>query len=120
MQTCVGILTNFSTKSLVNHALTADEKNLFYHFAKGLLEYREGRWENSLAIMKGDAAGVMGPAPRLIEAMALQQQERADEARQTLAAAIAAFDWRPERTDDRNAWIYHILRREAESLIPTK
>ena len=76
--------------------------------------------ENALRIVQGDGATVMGPAPKLIEAMALQQLGRADEARQALAAGIGAFDWGPERSDGRNAWIYHILRREAEALIPTK
>jgi hypothetical protein len=37
-----------------------------------------------------------------------------------LSVAINAFDWGPDRSDDRNAWIYHILRREAETLVSAK
>jgi hypothetical protein len=39
------------------------------------------------------------------------------EARATLANAIKAFDWHPAKADSREAWIYHILRREADRLI---
>jgi serine/threonine-protein kinase len=34
-----------------------------------------------------------------------------------LAAAVLAYDWRAVEADNRDAWICHILRREAEGLI---
>ena len=66
--------------------------------------------------MNGEAASVMGPSPRLILAMAQYQKGQEDEARKTLAAAIASYDWSAAKADNHDAWIAHILRREAEAL----
>jgi hypothetical protein len=52
--------------------------------------------------------------------MALYQKGQKDEARKLLAAAIASYDWSMEKAISREAWIAHILRREAESLIQPK
>jgi serine/threonine-protein kinase len=70
-------------------------------------------------MMQGDAATVLGPAPRLVLAMARYQSGGLREARQTLGAAVLSHDWRAVQTQvrDQNGWIYHILRHEAESLI---
>jgi hypothetical protein len=60
-----------------------------------------------------------GP-PQLIAAMALSHLGRTDDARLALSKAISSFDWSPKRVqsdDEREVWIYHILRREAEALI---
>src|SRR5262249_41220961 len=65
----------------------------------------------------GDASRLPTPAPRLVLAMAQHRRGRNEEARKTLAAAILAFDWRAPRADNRDAWIAHVLRREAEALI---
>ena len=67
--------------------------------------------------MNGEAASVMGPAPRLVLAMAQYRRGRKDQARKTLAAAVVSYDWSAEKADDLDAWIAHILRREAEALI---
>ena len=64
--------------------------------------------------------GVLRPAPQLAEAMALHRLGRREEARKTLAAAIGRFDWQDAKADNRDAWIYHILRREAEDLIGSR
>jgi serine/threonine-protein kinase len=40
-----------------------------------------------------------------------------DEAQKTLTNALKAFDWAPAKADHREAWMYHILRREAEELV---
>lgn len=85
----------------------------YFLFAKGLAEYRLGRFEGAIVILKGDAAPVMGPCPLLITAMAQHRLEREDEARRSLAAAVRSHDW-GARADTRETWIYHILRREAE------
>src|SRR5262249_42733255 len=69
--------------------------------------------------MRGHASTVLGPAPQLILAMALHRSGRESEAREALAKAIPAHDWRSVQFQviDQNGWIYHILRREAENLI---
>ncbi len=89
----------------------------YFLFAKGLAEYRRGRLGSAIAVMDGDAGEVMRPAPLLVTAMAQHRLGRAAEARQTLAAAVLAFDWRARRADNRDFWIRHVLRREAEALI---
>jgi serine/threonine-protein kinase len=89
----------------------------YFRFARGLAEYRLGHWASASAIMEWEASKVMGPAPRLVLAMAQHDQGRTKEARTTLARAIVAFDWSTARADNRDAWIYHILRREAEAKI---
>jgi eukaryotic-like serine/threonine-protein kinase len=89
----------------------------FFMFARGLAEYRMDRLDPALAIMRGEASRVLGPAPQLIEAMILHRSGRREEARETLARAIGRFDWRAPNAVSREAWIFHILRREAEDLI---
>jgi serine/threonine protein kinase len=42
----------------------------YFLFAQGLAEYRRDRFDSAISIMLGDAGGVMGPAPRLVIAMA--------------------------------------------------
>jgi serine/threonine-protein kinase len=89
----------------------------YFLFAKGLVDYRQGRFESAISIMNGDAANVMGPAPRLVVAMAEHRQGYKQEARQTLAATISGFDWSAANVGGRDDWIWHVLRREAETLI---
>jgi eukaryotic-like serine/threonine-protein kinase len=89
----------------------------YFLFAKGLAEYRQGRLASAISLMEGEASGVMGPAPRLILAMAQHQEGQTEQARQTLARTILAFDWDAAQADRSGVWIAHILRREAEGLI---
>jgi eukaryotic-like serine/threonine-protein kinase len=110
--------------ALIDRALAADRSKLefslapyFFRFAQGLLAYRQRRFAESSAIMKGDAASVLGPAPGLVLAMDQFQLGKHDDARKTLQIALKAFDWQPAKADSREAWMYHILRREAEGLI---
>jgi serine/threonine-protein kinase len=49
--------------------------------------------------------------------MALHQTGQTDEANKTLAAAIASYDWSADKAILHDAWIAHILRREAEAQI---
>jgi serine/threonine-protein kinase len=86
-------------------------------FAEGLARYREGRFDEAVELMSGEAGSVMGPAPRLVLALAQYRMNQKDQARETLAAAIASYDWSASRADSQDAWIAHILRREAEALI---
>ncbi len=109
--------------ALVDVALNADRSTYadwalpFFHFAKGLAEYRQGRHEAAIEIMNGKASNVLGPAPRLVIALAQSDMGRHEEARSTLAAAVHSFDWRRQNADNLDAWMHHILRREAEAAI---
>ena len=67
--------------------------------------------------MRGEASGVLGPAPRLVLAMALHENGRADEPRKTLAEATLAHDGRAIDGRDQDGWIAHVQRREAEAMI---
>src|SRR5262249_31781518 len=91
----------------------------YFEFVHGLSQYREGQFERAITTMRGDASTVLGPAPRLILAMALHRSGQAADAMETLAEAILAYDWRtiPMPVLDPNGWIYNVLRREAESII---
>jgi serine/threonine-protein kinase len=89
----------------------------YSRFALGLAQYRLGRWDSAIAIMRFEASEVMGPCPRLVVAMAQHRDGKPEAARQTLAAAVLAYDWRAAQADNRDAWICHILRREAERMI---
>jgi eukaryotic-like serine/threonine-protein kinase len=93
----------------------------YFQFVHGLARYRQGQFDRAISTIRGDASSVLGPAPRLVLAMALYRSGRAAEARETLAAAVLAHDWRAKQVhaDDQNGWIYHVLRREAETLILT-
>ncbi len=110
--------------ALANRAVAAGRKGREFAypyavFAKGLVAYRLGRFDEAIALMNGEAANAiyMGPSPRLVVAMALHQKEQKVEALKTLAAAILSFDWSAAKADGRDPWIIHILRREAEALI---
>jgi serine/threonine-protein kinase len=89
----------------------------YFHFAKGLAEYRQNHFARAIEIMGGEASRVMESSPRLIVAMAQHRQGDEKQARQTLAKAVLALDWSAAQAGHRDRWICHILRREAESLI---
>ena len=67
--------------------------------------------------MENEANTVMGPCPHLVVAMAQYQDGQPPAARKTLAAAISSYDWSIAKADNREAWVSHLLRREAENLI---
>ena len=89
----------------------------WFLFARGLAEYREGKLDQAISTMRGDASRMGGPFARLVLAMALHRDGQLAEARKTLAAAILSYDWRATQARDHGAWICHVLRREAEGLI---
>jgi eukaryotic-like serine/threonine-protein kinase len=92
----------------------------YRRFALGLARYRQGRFDDAIKSMRGQAASVMGPCPRLVLAMAQYQKGQKDQARKILAAAVASYDWSASKADNHDAWIAHILRREAEAMILSK
>ena len=89
----------------------------YFLFAKGLAEYRQNQFESAMTTLSGPASTVMGPAPRLLLAMVQYRLGQSLAARRTLAAAVGAFDWSAQLADQRDTMIWHILRREAETLI---
>jgi eukaryotic-like serine/threonine-protein kinase len=89
----------------------------YYRFSEGLARYRQGRFNDTITIMTGDAANSLGACPRLVLAMALHQKGRGDDARSALKDAIRLHDWTAKSADHQDVWTAHILRREAESLI---
>src|SRR5205814_235858 len=89
----------------------------YFLFAQGLAEYRQGRFDSAIAIMSAEAGTVMGPAPRLVVAMAEYRNGQKEAARATLAAAMIRFDWSAAQVGSRDHWIWRVLRREAEFLI---
>jgi serine/threonine-protein kinase len=89
----------------------------WFLFARGLADYREGKFDQAISTLCGEASRVDGPNTRLVLAMALHQTGRLAEARKTLAAAILSYDWRAIQARDHHAWICHLLRREAEGLV---
>ena len=108
--------------SLSERAVAADRSKYqwaypFFRFVQGLAEYRQGRFDEAIATMRGDAFGVLEPAPRLVLAMALHRHGRVVQARKTLAAAVWSHNWRASKVRDQDGWIYHVLRREAEKMI---
>jgi len=89
----------------------------YFLFAKALAAYRQGRLDNAIAELRGEASLMPGPNPRMLLAMAQFRQGEKEAARHTLAAAIVAFDWRAAQADNPATWTCHILRRESETLI---
>jgi serine/threonine-protein kinase len=88
----------------------------FIKFAKALSEYREGRFDEAITILKGDAGMVLQPGPDLVLSMALFQLNQRDEAGRTLARAEQELD-RDKNISNRERWLFQILRREAGELL---
>jgi serine/threonine protein kinase/Tfp pilus assembly protein PilF len=92
----------------------------YFLFAKGLAEYRQGNFESAISIMTNAAAEVMGPCPRLIVAMAKYGQGHEQEAKANFAEATRDIDWSVDGVRSHDQWIWHVLRREAETMIFAK
>jgi serine/threonine-protein kinase len=89
----------------------------YFLFARGLAEYRRGQFDIAITTMREEAGRVMGPAPRLVIAMAEYRKGEEAEARKTLATEMVAFNWGMSQVGSRDHWIWHVLRREAEAMI---
>jgi hypothetical protein len=57
----------------------------YFLFAKAPAEYRQGRLDSAVSPMQGEASKVMGPAPRLVLAIAQHREGNQDQARKMLA-----------------------------------
>jgi serine/threonine-protein kinase len=91
----------------------------YFLFAKGLADYRLGRFDEAIVAMGGVAKNILyiGPSAGLVTAMALYRKGNTNEARTALAAAVDSYDWSLAKADNHDVWIPHILRREAEAMI---
>ncbi len=87
----------------------------YFLVAAALAEHRGGDHERAVAMLRGEAASALIPAPELISALALRELGRDQEARLALDAAASRFDWNPDNATYREAWMYHALRRQAEA-----
>jgi serine/threonine-protein kinase len=108
--------------ALVDRALAADTAKYgwampYFRFAKALAEYRAGNWGSALTLLEGDVLRILEPAPRLLLAMVQHRLGRKDAARESLRTATAAYDWDVQKATNREAWMCHLLRREAESVL---
>jgi serine/threonine-protein kinase len=92
----------------------------YFNFAKALAEYRAGRLKSALTLLDGDTQRILGPAPRLLLAMVQHRLGQVGAARHSFRAAVASYVWDARRATDREAWMYHLLRREAESVLASK
>jgi serine/threonine-protein kinase len=113
-----------SAAALAERAVASKQKgpewaHPYYLFAKGLADYRLGRYDDAIAVMRGEAAkaGYLGPCQRLVTAMALHQKGQKEQARKALAEAVVSSDWSAAKANRMEHWIAHVLRREAEALI---
>ncbi len=91
----------------------------YFRFAKGLAEYRAGRYESASEYIDSETLQVLGPAPRLLLAMIQHRLNLTEEARQNYDTAIAAFEWNLDNVMNADKWRYHLLRREAEAVLKT-
>ena len=53
----------------------------------------------------------------MLLAMVQHRLGQTDAARKTFDVAIATYDWDPAKAINRESWMYHLLRREAETVL---
>ncbi len=121
---------------LAEAAVAGDEKQPFFEwflFAKGLHEYRTGKYADALATCRASRqrAGttdygreVLTCLDLVVEAMALQEAGKADEARRMLDQAKPLIESHVPGVDGGDAWAdwlsAHLLYREAEALLAAR
>jgi eukaryotic-like serine/threonine-protein kinase len=111
--------------ALIDRALAVEYPNPpwikpYLRFAKALAEYRAGRMKNAQELLQGDTLRVLPPAPPLLLAMVQHRLGQTDAARKTFNAAVAGYNWDPAKVTNRESWMIHLLRREAEAVLASK
>jgi serine/threonine-protein kinase len=111
--------------SLIDRALASERAKPgwllpYFRFAKALAEYRAGHLKSAHTLLDGDTQRVLGPAPRLLLAMVQHRLGKAEAARDSFRAAVASYVWDAKSATDREAWMNHLLRREAETVLGSK
>jgi serine/threonine-protein kinase len=93
---------------------------IYFRFAKAIAEYRAGHFKDSLEFLQGDTLRILPPAPGLLLAMVQHRLNQPETALKTFNAAIASYNWDPANVSNRETWMYHLLRREAEVVLASK
>jgi serine/threonine-protein kinase len=97
---------------------SSEPDNAYVQFVKGFSEYRLNRLDQAVPLLRSAMQKIPNrPGPRLVLALAQFRSGSPKEARKTLAAAVAVYDWKQLPEDFPSVWTSHILRREAESVI---
>ena len=108
---------------LIDRALAANlEKEAwllpYFRFAKALAEYRAGRYENANSLLSQETLKVLVPGPQLLLAMVQYRLGQADPARPDAQSSDRRLRLgHSESHQSCEVWIYHLLRREAETLL---
>jgi serine/threonine-protein kinase len=108
---------------IIDNNLTLDKTKLpswipdHFQFNKALAEYRRGNWQNSITALRNGGARVLGPAELFIEAMSRSQLGETDKANRLFRQGVISINWNPSNANTRDSWIYHVLRREAETML---
>ena len=104
---------------LLDHAASSsdDEIAAYMAFAKALAAYRQGNYSAVLPVPSDSDDVEAAMCWRLLVAMAQHRMKRDREALHTFSQAVASFDWRIRKAGSNEAWLAHILRREAEAAI---
>jgi serine/threonine-protein kinase len=89
----------------------------YFMLCKAMVELRAGRPDSALQIVMGPAAESLEPARSFVAALAHARLGQAQPALANLTAGVLAFDWSPHGADGREAWMYHVLRREAQGAV---
>jgi eukaryotic-like serine/threonine-protein kinase len=109
--------------ALIDRAVNTDKSKVeswapdYFQVAKALAEYRQGHLQSATKILHDTPTGVLKAMPQLMLAMMQKQLGENDEARKTLDSALKLFDWSPDRATDADAWMFHVIRRQAEQMI---
>ncbi|MDX1928243.1 MAG: serine/threonine-protein kinase [Pirellulaceae bacterium] len=85
-------------------------------FAKALSEYRLGRYDDSVVLLRGESGTILQPAPQILLAMALRKRGEKEEPQSLLAESVAILS----QSDDPNTrehWMMIALCREAQALV---
>ena len=105
-------------RAVANALRSPEPDNPYVQFIKGLSEYRQGRAEEAVPFLQKSASRLPNrPGPRIALAMAQFRAGSPQEARDSLAAAVVAYDWKEPHDDRPTFWVSHVLRREAEGMI---
>src|SRR5207302_1825800 len=86
--------------ALADRAMAVGEKsqeagNPYLPFVKGLADYRQGRHQQAIPLVKQAAEELPSrPGPRLVLAMSQFQSGSPKEARQSLAHAVLVYNWK--------------------------
>jgi tetratricopeptide (TPR) repeat protein/tRNA A-37 threonylcarbamoyl transferase component Bud32 len=109
--------------ALIDRALHADLSaqeawtKPYFQFSEALLEYRQGHFQASLTILDANVRKILGPCPYMLIAMSQSRLGNTAEAEHALETGMMLFNWSPSNAVERDSWLYHALRHEAESTI---